>query len=55
MKVEFPELMKAINPQMQKAIQISSELKEVNPHLHVYNEIRISEKFVTQLEKSDYL
>lgn len=34
--------MKAINPQMRKAIQISSELKEVNPHLHD-NEIRKSE------------
>lgn len=55
MKVEFPELMKDINPQMQKAIQISSELNEVNPYLHVCNETRISEKFVTQWEKSDYL
>ena len=55
MKVEFPELMKDINPKMQKAIQISSELNEVNPHLHVCNETRISEKFVTQWEKSDYL
>lgn len=55
MKVEFPELMKRINFQMQKAIQISTELNEVNPHLHVCNETRISEKFVTQLEKSDYL
>ena len=38
MKVDFPELMKEINPQIQKAIQISSELNEVNPHLHVYSE-----------------
>lgn len=36
MKVDFPELMKDINPQ--KGIQISSELNEVNPHLHVYSE-----------------